>query len=405
MGLLKISLLFSMEKYFSSVLIAISYFIFAAKIEPELLGQLSAIEALAIVFSFSSLISLDPVFQNAALKDSKQLDEYFYNAFFVKLFFALLGYLIFSIFSIFIFDYSVFPSLLIGTFIMFKVSNIFQYRLIAHEKNYLYCGIALFSTILSFSLKMILIWFEIENLYALFYVLDALSLFILVILFNFSSSSDYNLNIKLALGVIKNSYLFILSAFSILAFGKIDQLVISKMLTFTDVANYALAMKVIGAFILISTAFNLSYAKKLSEIKQCTNETKYRKHIKSMLLFTISIGALLSSINYFISPVILSVIYGNKFVLASEVIKYSSPLILLIFLSSTIGKILIVEELGHIALIRNVSALILSLSLSIILIPFFNIWGALIASIFSWFICSVVLIMLFKKTRFIYLSI
>ncbi|MFL1808991.1 hypothetical protein ACJW8E_15180 [Plesiomonas shigelloides] len=397
------SLLVSMEKYLSTILISASFFIFAAKTDPTTLGKLNSIESLAIIFTFLSLLSLDSVVMDKAMKEPDKADQYFISIYCVKLIVSSVGYIIFLLTSVIIFNFSPIPSFIIGSLIILKSTILLQYRLITNDEIKKYMAIGLLSSITAFSLKLLVVNIDKPSYYPWFFVFDFFILFIICFATIYHQIKKTNIDLKLAFDVIYEGRLFILSSFTILAFGKVDQLMISLKLNFDDVANYSLAMKVIGAFVLIANAFNLILARDVSKAKTSSND-KYISKIRKMMLFTFALGLFMSIINLLLTPLMLQFFYGGKYAKAIELSIYATPLILLTFLSSSVGKILITEGLGGFALFRNIASLAIMIVLTLVLLPYFGLDGVLIASIISWSFSSLIFVIGYHKTRHIYLG-
>ncbi|ADT85359.1 polysaccharide biosynthesis C-terminal domain-containing protein [Vibrio furnissii] len=400
MNLLKSSILITLEKYFSVLFISLSFFIFAKFVSIDELGTYSAVEAIVMICVLFSLLSLDTVFQDYYIKNQTRLDikSFYFNCFLVKLLFSTFGYLV-SIICAIALNFDIYISLVISLLVFFKSSSILTLYNITNKNESIYFIIGAFSTIISFILKVIVIYINYSTINPFFFVLDFFVLLSISLIYFFYNNSvsikmDY---IKEIISLVKMRFYFVLSSFSIVAYGKIDQVLIAKMMDLEDVANYAMSMKVVGIFILVSSAFNLSLSRELSKSKG--KERQYKKNVKDLLFYTVLLGGVFCIVNYYLSPMIVEYIYGDKFGSAIDVIKWLSPLIFLIFISSSIGRILVVEELGKVAFLRNFFGLLISVFLNLILIPKYGLDGAVLSSITSWFFSSVIFIFVSSRMR------
>ncbi|HIF9459090.1 TPA: polysaccharide biosynthesis C-terminal domain-containing protein [Photobacterium damselae] len=399
MSVLKNSLIISAESYLNTILISASFFILAKFISPSELGQFSAIESIVIIFSFLNLTSLDYVFQNNAVKYENEY-QIFRDALYLKLICSTLGYFLSVITAIYIFDFNSMSTIIISFLIVFKVYNLIVIYLVSNDKVIKYVKISISISIITFIIKVAIILNGNSILIPFVYIIDCLLLFFSLFYIFRKNEKKSKCDFLVIVKVIKENYLFILSSFTIIAFGKVDQLILSKYLNYNDVGNFALSMKVIGAFVIVSNAFNLPFVKGLSLSR--SNKIEYNKNIRKLMAYTIFIGCVLSIVNFILSPTLIEFIYGEKYGQAEFIVKFLSPLILLIFLSSSIGKILIIEGFGDIAFIRNIVGLILSVLLNILFIPHIGVNASILASLISWFFSSIVIIFLFKKTRFVF---
>lgn len=394
------------EKYFSTLVLSLFYFILAYKIPEHELGVFTTIESIAVIFSLLSLFSIDSVFQNEALKNESKKEVFIFGALYIKLMLSIVAYIIFVLFCINFFSLDILPVSIIGLLIIARAGYIISNYFIVVENFKKYVCLGFSVTFLSLLIKIITLYFLSESYYSVLFSID----FIVFSTIYYYGCRKENINVTIndiklyVIPVLLKGSPFILSSFTIIAYGKLDQIMISKMLGFNDAATYALQMKIIGSFVLVSNAFNLSYVPKLTKSK-VESKRSYFLQVKKLISHTLLIGSILTLLCMFLAPIMLELIYPNKFEDARELISVSSVLILLIYLSSSIGRILIVESFGKIALLRNVVALVINIILNYFLIPTYGSLGAVYASIISWLISSVIMILYINKTRFIFTSL
>lgn len=400
------SLSLAAEKYFSTLVLSLFYFILAYKIPEHELGVFTTIESIAVIFSLLSLFSIDSVFQNEALKNESKKEVFIFGALYIKLMLSIVAYIIFVLFCINFFSLDILPVSIIGLLIIARAGYIISNYFIVVENFKKYVCLGFSVTFLSLLIKIITLYFLSESYYSVLFSID----FIVFSVIYYYGCRKENINVTIndiklyVIPVLLKGSPFILSSFTIIAYGKLDQIMISKMLGFNDAATYALQMKIIGSFVLVSNAFNLSYVPKLTKSK-VESKRSYFLQVKKLISHTLLIGSILTLLCMFLAPIMLELIYPNKFEDARELISVSSVLILLIYLSSSIGRILIVESFGKIALLRNVVALVINIILNYFLIPTYGSLGAVYASIISWLISSVIIILYINKTRFIFTSL
>lgn len=399
---LKGSILVSLEKYISVLFISLSFFVLAKYLPVDKLGEYSTIEAIVMICVIFSLLSLDTVFQDYYLKNSENIDvnEFYYNCFLIKLIGSAIGYVV-SMSVIIGLKLDIYSSAVISTLIFFKSTTILTLYNITLRKEVRYFLIGVFSTLISFCIKMVIIYINKDNLFPLFYIIDFFSLFIFSGYYFLFDSKKLKTNYFWEiLKIIKVRFYFILSSLSIVAFGKVDQILLAKYMTLGDVANYALSMKVIGIFVLVSSAFNLSLSRDLSITKNSGKD--YYETVRKLMSLTIILGVAFCLFNYLSSPYAIKYIYGEKFNSSMHIVRYLSPLILLIFISSSVGRLLVVEELGKLAFARNILGLLVSVILNITLIPVYGLNGVIFSALCAWFISSIVVVLFSPRMRDIF---
>ncbi|WP_102315703.1 polysaccharide biosynthesis C-terminal domain-containing protein [Vibrio cyclitrophicus] len=398
---MKGTILITLEKYFSALFISLSFFILAKFVSVEKLGEFSAIEAVVMICVLFSLLSLDTVFQDYYIKNKEKLDigGFYLSCFVVKLFFGAIGYFL-SSFVIYSLGLNIYYGLIISTVIILKTTTIFTlYNVtIKEEKRYFFIGF--FSTIISFLSKLMILFYFDTDFLPFFYITDFLILLVFSSISFYMTSVIRETYILLIMRLVKSKIYFVLSSFSIVAFGKIDQILLAKFLTFDIVANYSLAMKMIGLFIMISSAFNLTASRDLA-ISVNKDSVKYLATIRKLMVATFIIGFVFCTLNYFLSPYIIELAYGEKYIDSINIVKSLTPIILLIFISSSVGRVLVVEELGRLAFFRNAIGLLTNVVLNIYLIPNYGVNGVIYSAILSWLI-SLLVVLSSRKIRNIF---
>lgn len=401
------ALLLSFEKYISSISIA-AFFFYLAYVLPEAqLGEFSAIESLAVIFSVLTLTSFDASIQNRAIGSPENSDDYIFGGLYLKLLFSLIAYAIYSVFAFTLLDFSAVPTLLVGSLIIWKSFSVLQAGLIVKEQFLRYVLLGLLITALSLIMKICIVFFVIPPYSAVVFAMDALMISVVYSVHSIFVGKGRSASlkcVKTAMPALKESLPFLFSSFMLIAYSKVDQLLIAKMLTFVDVANYSLAMKLIGAVVLVSNAFVLAYVPALTKSK-VLGSAAYTYQVRRLISHTLIIGGLASVVCLLISPVLIDVIYVDKYERAGFLAQLASPLILLIFLATSVGRILVVENMGRFALSRNIWALVVNIALNFMLIPWVGVEGAVISSLVSWFIASVLMVVLSKQTRFIFKAV
>jgi len=88
-----------------------------------------------------------------------------------------------------------------------------------------------------------------------------------------------------------------------------------------------------------------------------------------------------AAITFTVGPLIVRFLYGGEYTLAGDVIRYYSLVIPVVFWGVLSSRWLIEQELQKLLLMRNLIGFTTNISLNLLLIPKFGLYGATIATI------------------------
>lgn len=213
---------------------------------------------------------------------------------------------------------------------------------------------------------------------------------------------EYNLNSKTDINVIdilKQSLPVIIPGVIYMIYTRIDQFMIYNLLTSEEQALYSAAIKVSEGWYFIPLAFVTSY---YSSMSTTYGKEEYRKVILKASLVLSRLTLSVAIIITLLSEEIISLLYGNNYLPASNVLILHVWIGVIIAHSSISFRHLIISNSVFISARRAVIGLVVNILLNLILIPSHGIEGAAISTLISQFIALFLSNLIWKETRFIF---
>lgn len=191
-------------------------------------------------------------------------------------------------------------------------------------------------------------------------------------------------NKNLAKKIFKESWPLILTSIVIAIYMRIDQIMIKELLG--DIANgeYAAAVKLSEAWYFIPTIIASSLFPAIVNAKirdEKLYESRLKKLYNLMVIMALSIAIPMT----FLSEFIILNLYGQEYSNAVSVLKIHIWSGVFVFIGVVYGKFLVNENLTKKALYRTIFGVVINILLNLVLIPFYGINGAAMATLFAQF--------------------
>lgn len=380
---------YSLEKYINTASLAIYSFFVAKLFGPDIFGYISHKEAIIGVLSILALQSIDNIVQRELIHKASKTVEIISSGIFIKLVFVAIscGILLFMSFENY--DDEIRSNIVWILFVMIPARSLtfLSSYLVVNNKAETFLIVGLSVTAISAIYKIFILYNHFDINYVIFglvidYVLYAIFYSFLLLKYGVIR---FVINKEYMEVFIKEGLILSLSGAMIILYSRIDQIMLAQISGFNEVGLFSLSNKILFMYVVISTAFNLALIPKLNK-----SSADYHYQIKRFGRITFQLGAFMMMLNLIVSPIVINVFYGDKYIETEYLVALSSPIILLTFLSSSTGKILVMEGMSRHALYRNVLALISNVILNLILIPLWGAKGAVVASITAWFLSSAI---------------
>ena len=392
---------FSIEKYINTASLALYSFILAKILGVELFGYIAHKEAIIMLLSILSLQGLDSIIQRELLHNKNETKEIIGTVLLIKTLFIFLSLCILMSLNFSDYNQNIKGSIVWILFLLIpSISiNCLSSHFIVTSKASEFFKIGITVTSIGLIYKVTVLQVSENINYLVFgliidYILYSLA-FVFYFLYNKIPLISFSLHYCKI--YIKEGMLLILSGAMIVIYSRIDQIMLGYFSDYNDVGNYSLSNKFVFLYVILASVFNLAFIPKLNKHKD-----NYIGNIRRLGLLSFKVGLFMSVLNAILSPLIIYYFYGESFDKAILLALISSPIILFVFLSSSSGKVLVMEHQSQHALYRNVLAVVVNIILNLLLIPEYGAVGAVISSIIAWMCSSFIYLVLNKDTKDIF---
>ncbi len=258
------------------------------------------------------------------------------------------------------------------------------------------------SLILTSSIRLISIHLGLSTIwFATITTIDSLFFLIIIYLFynkSISTQCHWRFDIDIAKSLLQSSWPLIISGMAVSMYMKIDQIIINKILGNKATGEYAIAVQLSEAWLVLTVLITKTYLPVLSNLK-LIDENLFESKIIKIYRLLFYLGLAISSITFFLSDIIVSIIFGEQYASSSMVLKIYIWSITLVYLNNVSWIWYINNNLQHYATIRLLCGLLLNIILNFMWIEKYGLAGAAYATILSYTLSSYVANLFSKATR------
>lgn len=370
---------------------------------PEMYGIIAFATAVYTLLVIIVSLGIDDIIMKDMLQHEERQGIIQGSALFVKSAAAFLVYGI--IFIYFLINYSgekLYSVLIITGAVLFQPLSVFSCIFLINAQAK-YTSIArMISYTLSSLLKIILIIFKAPVTYFAFAVfIDYAVLYLTVILmykYKQYTVSGWHIDISYIKYILKSAVPLFAAVLFYTFYQKVTVIIISGM--YSDYASgiYSAAARLTEIWYLVPAVLMTAFYPAVVKAKQISEE-EYNKRIKTLFYVTTIPFILMAFFAALLSPFIIKILYGEKYIESSIVLSltiWSVPFISFYVISS---KCFILENKVKHLLLRSALSFILIIFLGCILGSFYYLKGFSIAVVVSSFISFFLIDLFFKDTR------
>ena len=370
---------------------------------PEMYGIIAFATAVYTLLVIIVSLGIDDIIMKDMLQHEERQGSIQGSALFVKSAAAFLVYGI--VFIYFLINYSgekLYSVLIITGAVLFQPLSVFSCIFLINAQAK-YTSIArMISYTLSSLLKIILIIFKAPVTYFAFAVfIDYAVLYLTVILmykYKKYTVSGWHIDISYIKYILKSAVPLFAAVLFYTFYQKVTVIIISSM--YSDYASgiYSAAAKLTEIWYLVPAVLMTAFYPAVVKAKQISEE-EYNKRIKTLFYVTTIPFILMALFAALLSPFIIKILYGEKYIQSSTVLAltiWSVPFISFYVISS---KCFILENKVKHLLLRSALSFILIIFLGCILGSFYYLKGFSIAVVVSSFISFFLIDLFFKDTR------
>jgi O-antigen/teichoic acid export membrane protein len=203
---------------------------------------------------------------------------------------------------------------------------------------------------------------------------------------------------NLGFKMLKDSWPLILSGLIISVYMKIDQVMISWMLSNTEVGFYAAAVRLSEAWYFIPMAITTSLFPAIVNYKK-TSEELYLNRLQKLYDLLTWIAISIAIPVSFFSTEIIQILFGAEYIPSASVLVIYIWAGIATFLGVASSQYLIAENLTRMSFYRTLIGMIINVILNYILIPIYGITGSAAATLISYSMATIA-VGFSKKTFF-----
>lgn len=370
---------------------------------PHDYGLMSYILSFVGLFSFVAGLGVDSVLLRELIKYPEKQNELFGSALFLRLVGATvaIGLIIFSLqFT----NNDFFTNLLIiasSLSLIFQSFQIIFYYFQAKVLSKIPTLTSVFIGLILSGLKILFVILKLDLIYFLgILILESIlyAIFYIIIYKRQGFSiKNWVFSRPLAVAIFKDSWPLMLASAFALVYSRIDQIMIKNMIDPTAVGLYDVGVRLSEVWYLIPVIIVNSIFPAIINAKK-TDESIYQRRLARLYTLVIYISFLVILPLYFFSDLAIRVLYGVQFLGAVSVLKIYIWSGLAMAIGTVINQFLLVENLTRVSLFINCIGMLINILLNILLIPRAGINGAAWATLISYSLVPIS-ILLFKKTR------
>jgi len=199
---------------------------------------------------------------------------------------------------------------------------------------------------------------------------------------------DWKFDNDLAKKILKNSWPLILAQAAGYIYLKVDQVIIGLMLGNYEVGLYAVAVKVTEIWyfipsIICSSLFPAIINAKLTDVKA------YKKRLSNLYVLMFILSLIIAITITFLAKPIMTVLFGNNYLESVAILKIYIWSSVGLFLTVAVNQYLISENSVKTIFWFNFLSMIINIGLNIWLIPLIGLLGAAWATLISYFVIPI----------------
>lgn len=381
----------------------------ARSLGPTNYGELSYALSFSGLFGFLAGLGIDQILYRDLIKFPEKRNEYMGTAMVLRLI-AGGATVIICMLSAFIFspkDVSLILIFIVSLTFIFSSFQLLNYEFQAEVKAKYPSIISLIVVLILNILKIIVILTGQGVIYLAGIVLLEPILYTISLIYLrlkvYGTIINWNYNKDVAISILKDSFPLIFASAFFAVYARIDQVMIKNMIDTESVGLYSSAVSISEVWYFIPNIIVMSVFPAIINAKK-TSEELYYKRIKKLFLVLMSVSILTALPTMLLSKYLITIIFGAGFIGALTILQIYVWSNIGAALGSLAQQILIAENLTKVLSVTTFLGMLTNVLLNIILIPKYGMVGAALATLISYFIPFISLV-LFKQSRKIFLNL
>jgi O-antigen/teichoic acid export membrane protein len=375
---------------------------------PEEFGIYAYAISIAAIVSSAGHMGLNGLIVRELVQDKENNDRILSTVFILKSLVFCLAYLCVAIYAYIFESYNqdTYISLMVASLvILFLPFDVFDYWFQAQVKSKYTALSRVVSQLTAFILKLTLVLSGFSILYVLAINIFQSAIFaLLLICFYFKVNGNVitpKYDHRFAVSMLKQGFPIYLGAIFAMVYLKIDQVMIKWMLSSEDVGYYAVASQLSEAWYFIPTAIVSSYFPKFIHLRKIS-EREFNNKFQSLLDILFWIAVIVALIVTFTSEHIISLLFGDRYLISSSVLSIHIWAAVFIFMRSAFSRWILIENALFFSMFTQGAGALMNIGCNYYMIPIWGIEGAAYATLISYASASFFSLYIYKKTRHVF---
>ena len=207
----------------------------------------------------------------------------------------------------------------------------------------------------------------------------------------------WNYSRSVAARLLKDSWPLILAGMAIVAYLKIDQVLLGSMLDMKSVGVYSAAVRMVEVWYFIPGTITVSVFPSLVEARK-NNREQYLRWLQKLYDAMAGLSVFIAIFVSLFSGSIIGWLYGASYSEASAILTIYVWSGVATFLGVASSQYLLAENLSKHSMYRTLIGMVLNVLLNVLLIPRYGMVGSAVATLVSYFAATFSLV-LYSETR------
>lgn len=239
-----------------------------------------------------------------------------------------------------------------------------------------------------------ILWFAFSNT-----ISEAVIALVECYFYRIADGQRLSVDFKIGKEILKESYHFIISGLMVAIYSQMDRIMIGQMMTDTDVGYYTTATAISSMWIFIPTAIINSFRPVIMEVKKSKNEVLYIHRLEQLYGGLIWLCIIVACMVTLFAKYIVIILYGQDYLGAIDVLKIAIWGEVFSMIGSARGIWILCENKNKYVKYYLFIGACVNLILNTLSIPVYGIKGAIIATLITQIVTSLIAPMFFRETR------
>jgi O-antigen/teichoic acid export membrane protein len=356
-------------------------------------GQISFVTSYLTLFQIISGLGMEAIVVRDLIYDRVNANKIIGSVFIMKLFTGVINWVLSIIFVIYLYgvnDETYVLVFIAGLSLVFQSFSVIELWFQSNNKSFNIVLPKLIASVIINTLKIVFIVNEASiylfiALYSIEFILSALFLFIA--LRSYPIQGKYKFDFTISKKILRDSWPFLVSSISIYLYTRFDMFIIKKELGSAELGVYNAAIT-ISTLLPILPMIMLNVLNPILAKMKVESEETYKIFLNTTFKIFAYTGILFSVCVYFLSDVIVKILFGSDFAPATDVLKIHVFTNVFIYLGIAQNIWIVNENKGKINVYKTIVGILLAIVFNLLLIPKYGVIGAAYSALIVQFISS-----------------